>query len=202
MINQAVRQPCLFFCAVSSLIGVLFVASKITFFISFAKKLKIQLIKYSSKKQEAISWSFFYQGINLPASIDYEPGSHGYIAFKIKPKNTVVLNDVIENTANVYFDYNYPIITNTVSTTVTALKNISFENASFGLYPNPAKNLLNINISDATALKTISVYNLVGQKILSFKVANSIDVSVLPQGSYLLTLETINGKATQRFIKL
>jgi hypothetical protein len=145
---------------------------------------------------------FFYQGINLPASIDDEPGSHGYIAFKIKPKNTVVLNDVIENTANVYFDYNYPIITNTVSTTVTALKNISFENASFGLYPNPAKNLLNINISDATALKTISVYNLVGQKILSFKVANSIDVSVLPQGSYLLTLETINGKATQRFIKL
>lgn len=145
---------------------------------------------------------FFYEGINLPAAIDDEPGSHGYIAFKIKPKNTVVVNDVITNNANIYFDFNFPIETNTVSTTVTALKNTGFESSSFSLYPNPTNGVLNILLTQNETIKTATIYNLIGQKLMMFTNSSSLDVGALPKGSYLLTLETTGGITTKRFVKM
>jgi hypothetical protein len=63
---------------------------------------------------------FTFLNINLPDSTSDEPGSNGWVLYKIKPKNTSVLGDVFENTASIYFDYNAPIITNTATTTVSA----------------------------------------------------------------------------------
>lgn len=63
---------------------------------------------------------FKFPGINLVDSIHNEPGSHGYIVYRIKPLPTVQIGDVIKNTAAIYFDYNLPIYTNTEMTTVVA----------------------------------------------------------------------------------
>ncbi|MFS4457383.1 FG-GAP-like repeat-containing protein [Maribacter sp. 2304DJ31-5] len=59
---------------------------------------------------------FLFENINLPDSTSNEPASHGHIAFKIKPKSSVVVGDIVNGTASIYFDFNPPIITNTVST--------------------------------------------------------------------------------------
>ncbi|MGS0527956.1 DUF7619 domain-containing protein [Zobellia nedashkovskayae] len=56
---------------------------------------------------------FFFENIFLPDSLSNEPESHGYISFKIKPKNDISIGDKIESLANIYFDFNPPIITNT-----------------------------------------------------------------------------------------
>ena len=73
-------------------------------------------------------WSF--RNIHLVDSLHNEPKSHGYIVYKIKPKPTVQVGDVIKNRAAIYFDYNLPVITNTEMTTVVAeafpLKLLSF----------------------------------------------------------------------------
>ncbi|WP_273567185.1 DUF7619 domain-containing protein [Maribacter halichondriae] len=61
---------------------------------------------------------FTFDGINLPDSSANEPASHGYVAFKIKPKSDIVIGDIINGTASIYFDFNPPIITNTVSTEI------------------------------------------------------------------------------------
>jgi uncharacterized repeat protein (TIGR01451 family) len=53
-----------------------------------------------------LAWTF--NGINLPDSNRNEPASHGYIAYRIKPKTNLVLNDVIYNNASIYFDFNLP----------------------------------------------------------------------------------------------
>lgn len=73
-------------------------------------------------------WTF--ANIMLVDSNMNEPLSHGYLSFIIKPKSNLVVGNIINNTATIYFDYNLPIITNTETTTVVAdvlpLKLLSF----------------------------------------------------------------------------
>ncbi|WP_298515877.1 T9SS type A sorting domain-containing protein [uncultured Kordia sp.] len=61
---------------------------------------------------------FFFNDIFLPDSTTDEPNSHGYIAFRVKPKNTVQIGDIIDNRAAIYFDFNLPIITNKTETRI------------------------------------------------------------------------------------
>jgi hypothetical protein len=63
---------------------------------------------------------FTLRNINLVDSTTNEPGSHGYIVYKVKPKPTVALGDIIKNTASIYFDYNLPVLTNTETTTIVS----------------------------------------------------------------------------------
>ncbi|MES2849726.1 MAG: hypothetical protein V4685_11770 [Bacteroidota bacterium] len=72
-------------------------------------------VKLTNNKLE-----FIFQNINLPYKAIDEPGSNGWIAFKIKPKPSVVIGDSLNNSAAIYFDFNLPVITNTATTIVTS----------------------------------------------------------------------------------
>ncbi|WP_281612753.1 T9SS type A sorting domain-containing protein [Flammeovirga sp. SubArs3] len=61
---------------------------------------------------------FAFENILLPDSTNDEPNSHGYIRYQLTPKTTVSEGDSIFNTAQIYFDFNDPVITNTVQTIV------------------------------------------------------------------------------------
>jgi hypothetical protein len=61
---------------------------------------------------------FFFDNIYLPDSTTDEPNSHGYVAFRVKPKSTVQVGDIIDNRAGIYFDFNLPIITNKTETRI------------------------------------------------------------------------------------
>jgi hypothetical protein len=63
-----------------------------------------------------LTWTFY--DIKLPYSSINEPASHGYIAYRIKPLNSVALGDTIHNTASIYFDFNLPVQTNNAFTVV------------------------------------------------------------------------------------
>jgi uncharacterized repeat protein (TIGR01451 family) len=63
-----------------------------------------------------LAWTF--NNILLPDSNVNEPGSHGYIAYRIKPKSTLNNGDVMRNKASIYFDFNLPVVTNETVTTV------------------------------------------------------------------------------------
>ncbi len=71
-------------------------------------------VKLTNNKLE-----FIFQNIKLPHKAINEPASHGWVAFKIKPKASVVVGDSLNNKAAIYFDFNFPIITNTATTVVT-----------------------------------------------------------------------------------
>lgn len=145
----------------------------------------------------------FYQNINLPAVSVDEPGSHGYIAFKVKPKNTVALNDVIQNTASIYFDFNFPIVTNTVSTAVRALGVGSFNNTKlFTVYPNPTSGAINIVVANNEPITAVTINNLLGQTVMRFENTSTLDISAVTKGTYFVTVETDKGKETQKLIKL
>ncbi|MFN0187167.1 MAG: T9SS type A sorting domain-containing protein [Bacteroidia bacterium] len=58
---------------------------------------------------------FNYPYINLPDSNTNEPESHGFIKYKIRATDTLLVGTNIQNTANIFFDFNAPVITNTTS---------------------------------------------------------------------------------------
>ncbi len=55
-----------------------------------------------------------YPEIHLPDSTSNEPESHGFFSFSIAPVDSLIPGTVIENRAGIYFDFNPPVITNTV----------------------------------------------------------------------------------------
>ncbi len=84
---------------------------------------------------DKLTWTFF--NIKLPDSNINEPASHGYIAYRIMPKRTVVVGDTVHNTASIYFDFNLPVFTNNAFTVlennvVLPLKLLNFT----GVYKN------------------------------------------------------------------
>jgi uncharacterized repeat protein (TIGR01451 family) len=61
---------------------------------------------------------FFFDGIMLPDSTSDEVGSHGYVLFRIMPDENLPVFTEIENTSEIYFDFNPAVITNTVHNTI------------------------------------------------------------------------------------
>lgn len=61
---------------------------------------------------------FKFPDIMLPDSTSDEPGSHGYLVYRIKPLPGIEPGAVINNTAYIYFEVNPPIITNTTWHTI------------------------------------------------------------------------------------
>ena len=59
-----------------------------------------------------------FANIQLPDSTSNLDESQGFIEYSISPKSDVPFGSVIENTAYIYFDFNAPIITNTVFHTI------------------------------------------------------------------------------------
>jgi uncharacterized repeat protein (TIGR01451 family) len=145
--------------------------------------------------------SFHFDNINLADSTNDEPNSHGFIAYKIKPLENVVVGDIVHNTASIYFDFNPAVVTNTATTTfVETLSVVDFEADTVSVYPNPTNSILNI-VSNVS-IETIELFNQLGQLMLSAKNVSSIDVSSLSHGVYLMTLKDVSGTtSTKRIVK-
>ncbi len=144
---------------------------------------------------------FIFENINLPFD---NANNDGYVAFKIKTKSTLVLGNTFSNSASIYFDYNFPIVTDPAVTTVSnALANQDFEFSNyFNIYPNPVKNLLNINSKSNIEVSSISIYNTLGQLIqVNTKPSQTIDVSELKSGNYLVKIVSDKGTSNTKFIK-
>ena len=157
---------------------------------------------YATKISNTNQVEFIFQNINLP----FAAGTNtGYVAFKIKTKSTLTNGDSFSNTANIYFDYNAPIVTNTATTQVQALATQDFEfNNYFTLFPNPAKDVLNINTKKDINIHSVSVYDILGQLVLVVPNAantTSINVSNLKTGNYFLKITSDKGAANQKFLK-
>ena len=143
---------------------------------------------------------FIFEDINLPFD---DANNDGYVVFKIKTKSTLVVGNSISNLANIYFDYNFPIVTNTATSTYQVLGTNEFDsNNALTLYPIPVKDNLNFSFKNSEITSSISIYNLLGQLIQTItNPSNSIDVSNLQSGSYLIKVTTDKGISSGKFVK-
>lgn len=149
---------------------------------------------------------FIFDGINLPSKNTNEPASHGFVAFKIKPKSTIAVGETIYNKAEIYFDFNQSVITNTVSTTFINPK-VDNDPAGLSCYPNPAKDYIWFTVNPGVQVKTIKIYNSIGGKLYSETVTNNItskkiNVANLPTGILFLEIISDKGKSVQKIIRI
>ena len=145
---------------------------------------------------------FIFENVNLPFD---DANNDGFVTFKIKTKPTLVVGDTFSKSASIYFDYNFPIVTNTYTTTIASLAAQDFDfETYFSVYPNPAKQILNLEIKTEIGVKSINIYNLIGQMILAIPNAenvSTVDVSNLNTGTYFIKINTDKGSANAKFIK-
>ena len=143
---------------------------------------------------------FIFENINLPFD---DATNDGYIVFKIKTKSTLTVGESVSNTASIYFDYNFPIVTNTAT---SAFQNLSSEDFSSEnkvlLYPNPVKNTL--FLTSKNNIDSIIIYDIQGRKIQD-NIVNSnelrLDTNGLIKGCYFIEIIFQNQKMTKKFIK-
>lgn len=142
---------------------------------------------------------FIFQNIDLPFDDD---NNDGYVSFKIKTKPNLVIGDTFSNLANIYFDYNFPIVTDNYTTTIQnilGLQENDFIN-DIVTYPNPVKDILNFKTED-NILK-IEIFDISGRIVSSNSVSeNKIDLSNLKTGNYILKLYTKKGIMNTKIIK-
>lgn len=157
-----------------------------------------------------LKWTF--NNIQLPDSFTDEPGSHGYIHYRIAPQNTVNIGDIIHNTAAIYFDFNSPIFTQDATTTITSPNAIE-EQTAFGnlsIIPNPVQDKFMLSFSSQTDKATqINLYNSNGTLIYNEKVATNkdsfqkeISLKAFSTGFYYLQVLTEKGHISQKLIKM
>lgn len=134
---------------------------------------------------------FVFNDIMLPDSNANEPESHGHVRFKIRPRVGMVVGESVTNIANIYFDFNEPVITDPclfaveVPTSIgrTAMNGVT-------LHPNPTDHVLNIGSPDDRRY-TAEILTMDGRTVSelgTWRSKAAIPVSSLTPGSYLLRL--------------
>ena len=84
---------------------------------------------------------------------------------------------------------------------VTVLVNEGIDQAdsdAISIYPNPTSGVININSNEA--VKNIAVFNINGQQMINAEGVNSIDLSVLAKGTYVVRVDLEDGKVVTRTI--
>lgn len=145
---------------------------------------------------------FIFENIQLPFD---DTNNDGYVMFKIKTKASLVVGNTFSNVARIYFDYNFPIVTEPAVTTISVLATKDFEfSDEFALFPNPTQTILNIQSKNNTNIQSIDIYNTLGQLVLAItKTENNskIDVSDLTIGNYFIKINSDKGISNTRFVK-
>ncbi len=146
--------------------------------------------------------TYTFSNIDLPYESVNEPASHGWMVYKIKPKSNFALGDIVSSKSDIYFDYNLPIITNTVTTQMIALSVTENVKNNFALYPNPTSNNFVIEMLTETNAQ-YEIFDLNGKRLQTDTVESlkPIDISAFQSGFYFVTINTEQGKATYKLVK-
>ncbi|MCG8329049.1 MAG: FG-GAP-like repeat-containing protein [Chitinophagales bacterium] len=143
------------------------------------------------KEGRKLIWEF--PNINLPDSLTNEEGSHGFINFRIRPKEGLSTGTSIKNQAIIYFDGQAGLVTNIVENTIDIQSTITDQNNQLICYPNPASEYLilafkNMEVQDQ--FSKIELVNTSGQEVTKWTPTSnhlqSLRLPTLPEGPYWL----------------
>jgi len=134
---------------------------------------------------------FDFPSINLPDSTSDEPGSHGYLVFSIAPEAGIPLGTLVQNEARIYFDYNAPIITNTVMNTFgTPLSVEEHALSAITVYPNPANDLIRLSLNSDLIGSPLLICDVQGRILLARRAERQVEeigIDHLATGVYSLS---------------
>ena len=137
-------------------------------------------------------------------SIYLSSGGHGNILLKVQSQDILVEDDTVTKSANIYFDYNFPIQTNDANTTYQQLLSTTAYgiDQNVTMYPNPVKNW--VTISSKENIKSVSVFDVQGRVLQTQITSNrevKIDLSNRSDGVYFIKIQTEKGIKVEKVIK-
>ncbi|MFN0213017.1 MAG: T9SS type A sorting domain-containing protein [Saprospiraceae bacterium] len=151
-----------------------------------------------------MSWSLdrgrvlqlLFSNIQLPDSTSDEPNSHGFAKFRIRPVEGLPIGQSISNRAFIYFDYNTPVETNTVSNLFDFIsKTVLSALLPLQIFPNPGSGIVQIQRpSDATG--ELRLMDQTGKIMLTKEVYSAVtvlDLSEFPAGIYWAVVKEKDG---------
>jgi len=144
--------------------------------------------------------TFTFENINLPFD---DATNDGYILFKIKTLHTLKEGDVIDNTAEIYFDFNPAVITNTERVEVKKEDiPVAFEDF-FTLFPNPTSDLLNITKkTDDIQIQYITIHDTADRIVAYYPaIISTFNISFLFANVYIVKVHTDKGIFTKKVVK-
>lgn len=154
---------------------------------------------------------FAFDNIWLKDSTTNEPESHGYVIYEITPKAGLPLGTEIFNQADIYFDYNPAVETNTVKSTITDVipqcrvavtTNEVFVNPS-KVYPNPNNGNFNLVFDLPLNNATIQLVNIEGKVISTQKASGGIQYTFsenLTTGLYFVNVSSETGSSSVKVL--
>jgi uncharacterized repeat protein (TIGR01451 family) len=163
--------------------------------------------KYDVSVRDKKILVFDFNPIYLPDSSTNEQASHGFVKFGIRPNKTLTKDDIIKNTAFIFFDYNSAIVTNTVETANQKRnKLLALNNAeTLTVYPNPAQNFVSFKTEKFNGEKVaINVYAIDGRLMFSKHITlqsdNILSTETLHEGMYIIQFSIGDKQFISKFI--
>jgi uncharacterized repeat protein (TIGR01451 family) len=139
---------------------------------------------------------FFFPNIMLPDSGSDMAGSQGYVRFAIKHLGAPAEGTVLNNTADIYFDNNAPVITNTTVNTLTyggvtaVAESAGPVTGGIRVFPNPALGSATVHLgSELDGRVDIQLFNASGALVRQLSRRSStvlLERGDLPVGTYVL----------------
>ena len=140
--------------------------------------------------------NFIFDNINLPDSGTDQLASNGFVRFSIRHHEGLTEGTQINNMANIYFDNNAPVVTNTTLNTLTygmqtgVVDGMISGGSAMSVFPNPAQGTTTVRLSDDFQGRVdVDLFNATGGIVRHVsRRANTliIDRGELPDGVYLL----------------
>jgi uncharacterized repeat protein (TIGR01451 family) len=149
-----------------------------------------------------------YDNINLPDSGSDYLASQGFVRFSIAHIDGLQEGTVVNNTADIYFDNNAPVITNTTLNTLTygSLTAVeeSVTDAGLSVYPNPSQGNATVRLNDEFIGRIdLQLFDLKGQLLQQISRRSKtllIERDGLPNGTYLVRV--VDERGTERVTRL
>ncbi len=137
---------------------------------------------------------FRFEGIDLPGVETDEAGSHGVVKYTVDFSKELPVDTEIFNRAAIYFDFNKPVITNTVVNTIgQSPTDIAEPSDSDELELRSLGNGLFICRAENGLEGRLSVYSILGTKVLEQSLAGQshtvINLANQSTGRFLIRLE-------------
>jgi uncharacterized repeat protein (TIGR01451 family) len=145
--------------------------------------------------------TFFFRNIYLPDSNVDEPGSNGFITYRIRAKTTTPDFTQIENTAYIVFDLNPAIVTNTTFNTMVTQIPLWVRPASsipdVSVSPNPIRESAHFVFAGTEGKEgRFDLFDLAGRNVVSMDFRGSpfiFDRKNLLSGMYLYRFTDLKG---------
>jgi uncharacterized repeat protein (TIGR01451 family) len=143
-----------------------------------------------------LEWTF--ENILLPDSTTNQEASNGFVTFHVNQVPNLTPGTEITNDADIYFDFNDPITTNTTIhriyegfVEVLSIEDLESEGKPLLVYPNPTSHSIIIKGKDGMN-QAFSIFDQMGRIVFNGKLngpSSEVNLSNLSKGIYTLKID-------------